>query len=141
MSVVMLDADKFKNVNDTYGHATGDLVLIRLAEIVREVIRAEDSFGRFGGEEFVLALPETDANSAMLLAERIRALIEATVVPSDEGDVRFTVSFGVATRESSSDAPDLHTLLNQADEALYQAKETGRNKVIHYKELPASKTE
>jgi diguanylate cyclase (GGDEF)-like protein len=132
LSIVMLDADKFKNINDTYGHATGDLVLIRLAQIVKEVIRSEDCFGRFGGEEFVCALPETDMNAAMHVAERIRTLMEQAVIATDDGDVRFTVSFGVSTQCAENNCANMDTLLKQADEALYRAKETGRNRIVHY---------
>lgn len=129
LSVIMMDADRFKNINDTYGHAVGDLVLIKLAEVISGTLRTNDVFARYGGEEFVFALPETGLDEAASFAERMRGLIEESVIPTDKGELRFTLSFGVADRSSGNPCDSLDSLLQQADEALYRAKEQGRNRV------------
>ena len=126
-SVLMLDADFFKKVNDTYGHKTGDKVLIALAEKAEKALRDKDIVARYGGEEFVVFLPEINADQAYKVADRLRQSIASIVVYSDDNqEVRFTVSIGV----SSSDVSDnVDTLVKTADEALYKAKQNGRNRV------------
>ncbi len=128
-SLVMFDADKFKAVNDTWGHDVGDLVLKTIARTARETLREVDILGRLGGEEFAVALPETEARAALLAAERLRAAMERQrVMIEQEGiEIRFTVSLGVAAPGDA--AYDLEELLKQADQALYKAKENGRNRV------------
>jgi diguanylate cyclase (GGDEF)-like protein len=128
LAVFMMDLDHFKVVNDTYGHQTGDLVLQKVGEICREVLRDLDCVGRLGGEEFAVLLPRTDVEHAMAVAERLRDAMEHASVAASHGEtVRFTISIGVATLRDETTSLD--TLLNQADRALYQAKHCGRNRV------------
>ncbi len=126
-SVLMLDADLFKKVNDTYGHKVGDKVLIELGNTAERALRDKDIVARYGGEEFVIFLPAIAAEQAERVADRLRESISQAVVYSDEGQpVKFTVSVGV----SSSDISDnIDTLIKTADEALYRAKQNGRNRV------------
>src|SRR5450830_228509 len=130
LSVLMLDIDKFKTINDRWGHPTGDGVIQELARLTTSVIRGQDLCGRLGGDEFALILPETDASGAQLIAERLRSRAEAsaTVCAEDGTAVRFTVSIGIASlspEDSSFDA-----LLQRADKELYQAKLGGRNRSV-----------
>lgn len=129
MSVVMIDIDHFKVINDRYGHDVGDQVLQRVAGLVRETVREPaDVAARFGGEEFVLLLPETGLAAARILAERIRRAFEETPVDTRGGPVSFTASFGVEEFRASLDA-GVETALKRADDALYRAKAAGRNRV------------
>jgi diguanylate cyclase (GGDEF)-like protein len=126
-SVLMLDVDRFKQINDQFGHQTGDLVLQRIVEVCRTSLAAYTAkIGRLGGEEFVLMISGMPANQIFALAERLREQIEQMMVPSDQGDVSLTVSIGCAVR--SNDAPT--QLLGRADKALYAAKAQGRNCVV-----------
>jgi diguanylate cyclase (GGDEF)-like protein len=130
LSVLMLDIDKFKTINDRWGHPTGDGVIQELARLTTSVIRGQDLCGRLGGDEFALILPETDASGAQLIAERLRSRAEAsaTVCAEDGTAVRFTISIGIASlspEDSSFDA-----LLQRADKELYQAKLGGRNRSV-----------
>lgn len=128
LSTLMLDIDFFKAVNDSHGHAVGDLVLIQLAKIACNEIRDVDVLGRIGGEEFAALLPETDTQMAAQVAERLRQEIEAASVPIEQGPaIRFTVSIGVATL--CDDDAGIDALLKRADQALYEAKQSGRNRV------------
>ncbi|WP_412478407.1 diguanylate cyclase [Azonexus sp. IMCC34839] len=128
LALIMLDADHFKKVNDTYGHAVGDLVLKKLSATALDSLRGTDSFGRFGGEEFVILLPETDLGSAILVIERLLDNIRACEVISDAGElVKFTVSAGIAI---SNPDDDTDALIRRADEALYEAKKGGRNRWV-----------
>jgi diguanylate cyclase (GGDEF)-like protein/PAS domain S-box-containing protein len=128
LAVFMMDLDHFKSVNDTYGHQTGDLVLQKLGDICREVLRDLDCVGRLGGEEFAVVLPSTDVDHAMLVAERLREAVENAAVTDPKGAiVRCSISIGVTTLHD--DSISLDTLLSQADRALYQAKHQGRNQV------------
>lgn len=127
-SLVMFDIDHFKPVNDTYGHLAGDEVIRHTAEVTRNNIRQSDSAGRYGGEEFGIILPETDAESARVICERIREAIENSTVSTTAGDIRYTVSMGIA---QLSETPENYMQwMQKADEALYKAKESGRNKVV-----------
>src|SRR3954468_838136 len=130
-SLVMCDLDKFKSVNDTYGHQAGDEVLKQLARILKEEAREIDRVGRYGGEEFMLLLPGTVLDAAVTFAERVRKRIEAHTFSFAGGTLQRTASFGVSgwphPKVSDSDA-----LVRTADDALYVAKETGRNRVIRY---------
>ncbi len=125
-SVLMIDADKFKNVNDTYGHKVGDKVLIELSSTAERALRDCDIVARYGGEEFVCYLSDVGPEKAQVVANRLRETISKIVVYSDEGKpFSFTVSIGI----SSSDISDnIDTLIKTADEALYRAKENGRNR-------------
>lgn len=128
LSVLMLDADLFKSINDRYGHTVGDTALMKLADVCRETLRAVDLVGRLGGEEFAVLLPETDHAMAVEVADRLRKAIADSRVPLERGlPLKFTVSIGVASLASRDD--NLDVLLNKADTALYEAKNSGRNKV------------
>jgi diguanylate cyclase (GGDEF)-like protein len=124
LSLIMLDVDKFKQVNDTYGHDAGDLALRTLAEGLREELRGVDTAARYGGEEFAVILPQADLDGAMIVAERLRNRIEQTEMP---GIGHVTASFGVATFPFHASCRD--SLVTTADRALYQAKNTGRNRI------------
>ncbi len=127
-SVLMMDIDHFKRINDTYGHGVGDQVIKALAETATKGVRPTDILARYGGEEFIVTLPETDADVAARVAERLRAALEQQAVKTEEaGDVRFTVSIGIATFMSGV---PLATAMERADQALYRAKEAGRNRVV-----------
>ncbi|MGC8121847.1 GGDEF domain-containing protein [Marinobacter sp. VGCF2001] len=127
-SLVMFDIDHFKPVNDTYGHLAGDDVIRHTAEVTRSNIRQSDSAGRYGGEEFGIILPETDAENARIICERIREAIETSLVKTTAGDIQYTVSMGIA---QLTETPENYMQwMQQADEALYEAKESGRNKVV-----------
>jgi diguanylate cyclase (GGDEF)-like protein len=122
--VLMLDLDHFKRVNDHYGHATGDQTLRGLAERCRAVSRSVDMISRYGGEEFVIILPETNLESAWHVAERLRQSITKDPFPTDAGPLRITISIGVA---EATKLDTLNTLIERADTALYEAKHAGRN--------------
>ncbi|KIL42788.1 diguanylate cyclase [Jeotgalibacillus alimentarius] len=133
MTVILMDIDHFKKVNDTYGHAVGDMVLKHMADQCKGKLGGDQLFGRYGGEEFVLALKNQDLNEGMKLAESLRQHIENHPFQTEETLLSITLSLGVATATHLSDE-SLFQLLNQADKALYEAKRTGRNKVIAYHE-------
>ena len=127
-SLVMIDADHFKGVNDAHGHAGGDAVLIALTHACRELLREADTFARVGGEEFAILLPATDRAGARATAERVRVAVEGLRVAFGGGVIRFTVSLGVAQMDES--AKSAEALVAWADEALYEAKRRGRNRVV-----------
>lgn len=125
-SVLMIDADKFKNVNDTYGHKVGDKVLIELSATAERALRDCDIVARYGGEEFVCFLADVSAEKAKTVADRLRETIANLVIYSDDGKpFGFTVSIGISSSEISD---NIDTLIKTADEALYRAKENGRNR-------------
>lgn len=128
LTVIMLDIDYFKSINDTYGHAAGDQVLKTLSGAVSSLLREPDIFGRLGGEEFAVILPQTGADEGAEVAERLRAALASLAVEVGDQTVSFTVSMGV-TRISAADQT-VEELLNRADEALYKAKRMGRNRVV-----------
>ena len=128
-SIITFDIDHFKKINDTYGHAAGDLVLQHISRICRDNLRVIDVAARFGGEEFVILLPETDLPEAGLIAERLRYAFENHHFIDNGNQIRFTTSFGIADRATSS-AMDISTILNEADDWLYEAKANGRNQVL-----------
>jgi diguanylate cyclase (GGDEF)-like protein len=125
LSVIMLDVDFFKSINDRFGHETGDTVLVALAATIHATLRGGDVFARMGGEEFIVMLPGQGLSDAFQTAERLRLLIAQNVLP-DCPD-RITVSAGVAGLENASE--DIGDLLRRADQALYRAKHQGRNRV------------
>ena len=128
LSLALIDIDFFKKVNDTWGHAVGDMVLKKVAGLFKESIRHSDLAARYGGEEFGVIMPETDMEDAISFAEKIRELVEETIIETEQGPVRVTVSIGV----SSVPHPTIKTpmaLIEDADESLYRAKENGRNQV------------
>jgi diguanylate cyclase (GGDEF)-like protein len=128
-SVLFFDADRFKRINDAYGHVAGDVVLHEIGKRTRHALRGSDTVGRFGGEEFVILLPETDAQAASIVAERIRSTIAAgpIAIPGVEGGLFITASLGLST--FPQDGTSEQELLTQADEAMYIAKHLGRNQV------------
>jgi diguanylate cyclase (GGDEF)-like protein len=127
VSIIMLDIDKFKGINDSYGHAIGDLLLVETARVLRQTSRNADILARWGGEEFILFLPETDSAHAVALAERLRSTIAKIRVDVGGQQIGFTASFGVAQRPADSN--DLQALISAADRLLYEAKASGRNRV------------
>jgi len=130
-SLLMFDIDHFKKVNDTYGHQAGDEVIRVVSKTLLDTIRATDIAGRYGGEEFAVLLIDTDQEGALLVAERLRKAIEATVVTYEDTEIRFTISLGIA---EYNDNIESHTAwLEQSDKALYQSKESGRNNSTIYK--------
>jgi diguanylate cyclase (GGDEF)-like protein len=133
LSALMIDLDKFKGYNDTFGHAQGDLALQAAAEVFMCSIKSKIDFAaRWGGEEFVILLPSTDSISAITVAERIRAAIENMSIPcNDERAAKITVSIGVNTQMPAHHS-NSSSLILKADEALYKAKQTGRNKVVFW---------
>lgn len=135
LSVVMFDLDWFKEVNDTHGHQAGDQVLTELANIMRETARDIDKLGRYGGEEFMAILPETDSNDAHTFADRVRENVENQKFEiGDEEPLRMTISAGIATfPHVRVDGP--RRLVHFADQALYYAKEAGRNQVVRFEDV------
>lgn len=125
--VILVDIDHFKEVNDVHGHLWGDTVLQEAANIMQASVRPYDVVGRYGGEEFLIVVPHSDASSALIVAERIRKAIAAKTIPSPKGQIRVTASFGVAA-PSDANRVEMQQLLQMADEALYRAKQNGRNR-------------
>jgi diguanylate cyclase (GGDEF)-like protein len=123
MSVLLIDLDHFKAINDSRGHQAGDQVLVQFADAVHTLLRSADVMGRLGGEEFVVLLPETSMDVAQVVAERIRSKVAEMTEPS-----AFTVSIGVTTNLPVGDSVD--ALMARADAAMYRAKELGRNQVV-----------
>ena len=123
----MLDLDNFKDINDTYGHASGDDVLKEISAILNTIVREGDILARWGGEEFVILLPQTSLYDATKIAERIRATIDELVIRSRMHEIKTTTSLGVAQKNDSIN--ELDDLIKLADRGLYQAKFSGRNRV------------
>jgi diguanylate cyclase (GGDEF)-like protein len=132
LSLIMLDIDGFKNINDTYGHDAGDLMLQCVARTLQEGIREIDTGARLGGEEFAILLPNTDAADAVKLAERLRLAVEEGRCTLQKNTMSVTVSVGVAAY--NKEMVDLDAILHNADVAMYQAKSRGRNRVVLYGE-------
>ena len=128
-SVIMVDLDHLKSINDTYGHAIGDRVLKELALVCKSCVREIDLVARFGGDEFVILLPETIANQALAITERLRQRIAELVFETPRKPIGITASIGIAEYRKTD---TLQTLIERADQGLYQAKETGRNRVIYF---------
>jgi diguanylate cyclase (GGDEF)-like protein len=128
LAVAMIDIDWFKRVNDTYGHASGDAALCALVDVCKNNLRAGDYIGRFGGEEFVCVMPDSNQEDAMACAERIRNKVSGLCLATEAGPLRFTVSIGVALLDQHY--PNWDLLLREADTALYAAKAAGRNRTL-----------
>jgi len=127
-SLLMLDIDHFKEINDTHGHNVGDQVLQWFSEHCRIKLRQGDILARMGGDEFVIFLPNTDSIEACKIADRLRIDIASTTIPTSQGKIQLTTSIGVASNIAEEHA-ELEVLINQADHALYQSKQNGRNRV------------
>ena len=132
LSLVMIDVDKFKRINDTKGHMAGDKALAKLAQNIKSHIRAVDIAGRFGGDEFSILLPSTSMEDIMVQVERLREIIAEQVVTYNGEDIVFTCSFGIA--ELNKNMSVMEDLITLADEALYQAKNKGGNCIVAYDE-------
>lgn len=128
LSLLMIDIDYFKNINDTHGHLTGDSVLRGLAAILQRRLRPNDKLGRYGGEEFCAILPETSVHNAAKIAEELRALVEAHAFVAEDKNIRVTISVGAGALQEGMTLADLYRC---ADEMLYKAKRNGRNKVCY----------
>ncbi|MBI2083886.1 MAG: GGDEF domain-containing protein [Deltaproteobacteria bacterium] len=128
LSLVMMDIDYFKGVNDTHGHQAGDFVLSHIAALAKSIIRNEDILARYGGEEFAIILKATDAKEAMTIAERIRRIIDESVFEFDGKKIHATVSLGIATL-SGKNLEGYEAMVKLADQFLYQSKFNGRNRV------------
>ncbi|MGB3751075.1 MAG: diguanylate cyclase [Arcobacteraceae bacterium] len=129
-SLITLDIDKFKNINDTYGHMVGDDVIIKVAQVIESEVRNSDIVARFGGEEFVMLLQDCDLENAYKVAEKTRLAIQnALVITHKNKEVKFTVSLGVA-QFGEEDNNNIENTLSRADDALYKAKDGGRNQTV-----------
>ena len=124
----MFDIDHFKAVNDTYGHQTGDQVLKAVAKSVKDVLREGDTLMRYGGEEFLAVLPGAGETDVRALGERVRRVVESTVVAYDAKEIKVTISLG-AVSFPSVNVTDLEDLIRQADASMYDAKKSGRNRL------------
>jgi diguanylate cyclase (GGDEF)-like protein len=132
-SLVMIDVDKFKNINDTYGHLVGDEVIRHISASIREQVRETDISGRYGGDEFAVLLPDTSMKNAYIFAERLRIAVESAVVKYNDIDIKYTITLGVAEIDESIQSSE--AWIECADAALYNAKESGRNKAcLHPKQ-------
>ena len=131
LTIILFDVDSFKNINDTYGHLVGDQILKAVARVARETVRMVDYPIRWGGEEFIVLLPDTGLEEALHLAERLREAIARIPIQVAAAELSSTASFGVAERDANT--PDVDTLLARADQAMYIAKHLGRNRVARSK--------
>ena len=129
LGMIILDIDKFKNINDTYGHGVGDKVIISLAQNLQDLVRDCDIVSRFGGEEFVVLMYNITLENAQNVAEKIRQHVEKIEVIDNDLTLKFTVSLGVALYDENLDGRNLEHTLKRADDALYVAKQSGRNQV------------
>ncbi len=130
LTLVLFDIDHFKRVNDARGHVVGDAVLRQVAALVIEHVRREDIVGRVGGEEFALLAPEIDLENGVVVAEKLRALLERTPCRFEDQQIPVTASFGVASIRELTGGPSAVELYRAADEKLYKAKKSGRNRVV-----------
>lgn len=129
LSLIMADIDHFKSINDTYGHQTGDAVLVALARVIRRVFREIDIPCRYGGEEFAIILPDTDKAGSLIVGERFREAVENFIFATNAGDLKVTISIGMATYTLGRTKDDL---IHEADTALYASKRKGRNLATHF---------
>jgi diguanylate cyclase (GGDEF)-like protein len=127
LSIMICDIDHFKSINDRYGHGVGDEAIKAMAEAIKSVVRRSDFAARWGGEEFILGMPNTDKSGAMMLAERLRATVENISLAHETGAIRFTTSIGVASFDANHEG--FEQCIQRADGALYRAKQQGRNRV------------
>ena len=131
VSIIMMDIDHFKKVNDNYGHLLGDTVLQAVAEQIKVTLRETDLPGRYGGEEFIALLPETAIDEAQLVAERVREAVQGHDICADDYHIRVTSSFGVSCAACNEGKfKPVEVVIDDADKALYKAKSAGRNRVV-----------
>ncbi len=137
ISVIMIDIDHFKDINDTYGHLAGDEVLKNLVRIMKDNLRETDLVARFGGEEFIILLPGEEMNQASFSAQRIRVVVEQTPIVFEDVSIHITISCGISTRDKDelleSNLRDI--IFSEADKSLYAAKMDGRNRTVHFNDL------
>ena len=128
--ILMIDLDDFKEINDTYGHQTGDMVLCKMGETILKNVRTHDLCGRYGGEEFIILMPESDIHEADAMANRI--LEKVSTMHLEAEDITFSISCSIGLADNIGlEQATLLEIINHADECLYQAKRTGKNKVVH----------
>ncbi len=130
VGIIMADLDHFKNINDTFGHPTGDVVLLETAYRIRSCLRSSDSAGRYGGEEFLMVFPKVDDSLIRDIAERIRSAMESSPIVTPKGILKITLSLGCGVTPIDRKIP-MDSIIAQVDKALYQAKKEGRNRVSH----------
>ncbi len=135
VSLILVDVDKFKQLNDTYGHQVGDMVLKSLAQAISEELRRIDILARYGGDEFAIILPHTSENGAKRVAEKIRQRTEGMLLRFKGQEIRVTLTMGISTYAENSSTSTEDSLIEKADRALYEAKRLGRNRVIHYGDI------
>jgi diguanylate cyclase (GGDEF)-like protein len=128
----MFDIDHFKQVNDTYGHAIGDKILSQVAQTLTEQLRTVDVLARYGGDEFIILLPQTNAQQARPLAERIRIGIENLRMEIENTTLSVTLSIGIAELQNDPSDENIEETVKHADKALYQAKQAGRNRTVTF---------
>lgn len=138
LSILVIDIDHFKKINDTHGHTAGDQVLIRLADILVSCLRGSDLAARWGGEEFVIALPNTAKEQAIEVAERVRQRVEELTIPYEDIEIKLTLSIGISEARHSD---SVQSLLDRADHRLYLAKQGGRNRVCAFDDMPGGPVE
>lgn len=131
LSLLMIDIDFFKKINDTYGHLAGDHVLIKLSKILQAMTRHEDIVARYGGEEFAVILRNTNEDGATLLAERIRTSVEGNILKFEEDEIKITISIGIASLSEKNDFESYTHFIAAADKCLYFSKEHGRNRTTN----------
>lgn len=137
-SILLLDIDHFKKINDSYGHTVGDQILTGMVALCQDNLREIDTLARLGGEEFVILLPQTDLAEARRIAERLRNTLERTPILTDSGPLRVTISIGVISHPTAEADLPVHELVQQADQAMYLAKRSGRNRVVAWQNQNAS---
>ena len=130
LTLMMMDLDHFKSINDTHGHSAGDLILMKLGQVLRQSVRSSDIAARFGGEEFVVMMLSAGKAQALAFSENLRKIVESTDfrIPGQQSPLKVTISGGVATYPVDGDSTI--DLLRKADDALYEAKKTGRNRIV-----------
>lgn len=138
LSLAIFDIDFFKKFNDTYGHRAGDFVLSALAQFVKKQLRSQDIVCRYGGEEFVVIMPMTKGYDAAMVLSRLRSDLQNRYFYSEFDNRDFNILISVGVAEFPSDAQDQDSLIRAADEALYEAKHTGRNRVVMFHKSPAA---
>jgi diguanylate cyclase (GGDEF)-like protein len=134
-SLLLIDIDKFKNINDNYGHPCGDDVLIMVSKTMKDNLRKTDILCRIGGEEFAVLCRQADRDDAIDIAEKLRATVESTVVKCDDNRIKCTISLGVCSFDGEREFFNMETIYREADLAVYHAKKSGRNMVVHYEDL------